>query len=243
MKKLILIVTAIVLVFGMNAQKIGVKAGYTMSGYTMNFDKPDGAKMGMGFHAGLVGQMDLKVLKLRADVTYNQLGSILDPEGYINTTDYDYLQVGVYAKKGLGPVYMFVGPYFGYALSGNSKTEFDDGSPSVEFDVFSDNNQFTDGDIYNKMDYGVSAGLGFGMAGFFAEATIGYGLSNVFNTDNDTYKLMPDIVDGMQAAIDGGLMPGTIADYWPFMDGSTAVSEPTQKNLFFGFTVGYMLGF
>ena len=51
MKKLFLLSVAIILAFSINAQKIGVKAGYGMSGSLLNYWVSDDNKLAMGFNA------------------------------------------------------------------------------------------------------------------------------------------------------------------------------------------------
>ena len=88
MKKLLVLSAAILFAFTMNAQKFGVKAGYNMSGYLINFYSPDGSKMSTGFNAGLLGEYPVNdMMSLRADVTFNQLGSDFDSK---NNSDEDW---------------------------------------------------------------------------------------------------------------------------------------------------------
>jgi len=251
MKKLSLLALALIMVIGVNAQKIGVKAGGNMSGYTLNFDSPDGSKMGMGLNAGLVGELGLtETMNLRVDLGYNQLGSDFYSEedaGVLGTmitdikSDVSYLNLGVSAKMNFGPAYAFVGPYFGYALSNvtNGSVLLDDVAlvEIEDFDNFGDQVDGGMGDFVNKMDFGLNLGFGADFSGIFVEANIGYGFANYYNKNSDTYTAVTDgatlINDAGMNAVDAG---------FSFTDGTTAVAEPKQSNLFFGLSVGYMFG-
>lgn len=157
MKKLLVLSAAILFAFTMNAQKFGVKAGYNMSGYLINFYSPDGSKMSTGFNFGLVGEMPVNdMMSLRADVGFNQLGSDYDSRDetdanwpyralgleYAYNQNINYLQIGISPKFGFGPAYVFVGPYFAYALQGNQSATWDANGTSQTgtLDIFSDPN-------------------------------------------------------------------------------------------------------
>lgn len=255
MKKLFLLVIAIIFAFSMNAQKIGVKAGYGMSGYTVNYYSPDGSALSTGFNAGLVAELDLEVIGLRADVTFNQLGNNYDsrndspedfPFGDFYHVDYkqsiNYLNIGVSVKKGFGPAYILLGPYFGYALAGNQTTTITPAVGDVQswtHDIFSDpdetfdftqaitddNNPGGTGDLFNKVDFGVNLGLGASFAGVFVEANVGLGMANFYNVDSEYYAAKK----ASKVTIDDKTVPMT--------------DDLSQKNIFFGLSVGYMFGF
>lgn len=144
MKKLFVLAIAMVFAFGLSAQKIGIKAGYGMSGYNTNYYLPDGAVMSMGFNAGIVGELDLKVIGIRADVTFIQLGSDFDSRNNVDEDwifrafgvemdykqDVNYINLGVSVKKSFGPAYIYLGPFVGYALSANEKRAYSGTSPN-----------------------------------------------------------------------------------------------------------------
>ncbi len=264
MKKLLFLSVAVLFAFTMSAQKIGVKAGYGMSGYLVNYYTPDGSVMSMAFNAGIVAELDLKIIGIRADVTFNQLGSDYDSrndseedrEGYI-AYDYEYeykqsinyMNIGVSVKKGIGPAYVFVGPYFGYALKGNQTSKITPGTGDVQEwtdDIFSvpnedldftqpfsdDNNLGGSDELYNKIDFGANFGVGASFSGIFVEANVGMGFMNFINIDYDGNN-------------------GTAQAYTDFKAGKVTKDDKnvamtddlTQKNIFFGLSVGYMFGF
>ena len=253
MKKLLVLSAAILFAFTMNAQKFGVKAGYNMSGYLINFYSPDGSKMSTGFNFGLVGEYPVNdMMSLRADVTFNQLGSDYDSRDETDANwparayyEYDYkqninyLQIGISPKFSFGPAYAFVGPYFAYALKGNETSKITPTSGDVQewtVDIFSDprtdvdptkplsddNNFGGSGDLYNKMDVGFNLGLGANFSGVFVELNAGMGLMNFINTGSTSYSA---------------------TSYATKDDATVAITgDASQKNIFFGLSVGYLLG-
>ena len=106
MKKLFVLAIAILFAFSMNAQKFGVKVGMNLSDVNTNLEKPDGSKMGKGYHAGLVGElMLLKIVGVRAELLFSQKGSDIEDEvdvlGIITKTTIKQNDV-VQNVKGLG---------------------------------------------------------------------------------------------------------------------------------------------
>ncbi len=253
MKKLLVLSAAILFAFTMNAQKFGVKAGYNMSGYLINFYSPDGSKMSTGFNFGLVGEMPVNdMMSLRADVTFNQLGSDYDSKDetdanwpyralgleYKYNQNINYLQIGISPKFSFGPAYAFVGPYFAYAISGNKIATWEtaDASQTGTVDIFSDpnpsfdftqeysdtNNEGGSGDLYNKIDVGLNLGVGANFSGVFVELNAGMGLLNFINTGSTNY---------------------IAASYATKDDQTVAITgDASQKNIYFGLSVGYLLG-
>jgi len=257
MKKLLFLLVAVFFVFSLNAQSFGVKAGYNMSGYLINYYSPAGSEMSSGFNAGLVGEYPLNyMMSLRADLTFNQLGTNYDSrkETDVNwplraySVEYDYnqninyLQLGISPKFSFGPVYAFVGPYFAYAINGMQKSTWEGASlvtPTAGTgtrDIFSDpntsfnptvaysddNNEGGSGDLYNKMDFGFNLGFGASFSGIFVEANVGLGMMNFINTKSTNY------VAATYTQKDAPTTPIT--------------GDATQKNLYFGLSVGYMFG-
>ncbi len=235
MKKLFVFAIASLFAFSISAQSFGVKAGYNMSAYKVNFWTPDGANMGAGFNAGLIAEMPVNdMMNLRADVTFNQKGSDYDATTDVGgvdmvtakTTDVNYLNIGVGPKLNFGPAYVFVGPYFGYALSSVTNLTVDLGETNLltveDLDNFG---AIADGgtdDLYNKIDFGLNLALGASFSGVFVEANVGIGALNYINHDSQYYS---------------------ITNYANPDDNTVGLTDDAkQNNLFFGFSVGYMLG-
>ena len=255
MKKLLVLSAAILFAFTMNAQKIGVKVGYGMSGYTLNFDSPETAKMAKGLNAGLIYEHPINdMMSLRADVVYNTLGSDdyqeVDVLGvmteYTTKRNVNYLQIVVSPKFNFGPAYAFVGPYFGYALSDETKTSVKVPiipAVSTTVDNFKLHEDAGIGDFDNKMDYGLNLGFGVNFSSMFVELNVGYGLANIYNKNSDYYKTFPALLESAEAAVTAGLAPDLASTGYPFIDGTTGVAEPVKKNMFIGLAFGYIFDF
>jgi hypothetical protein len=180
---------------------------------------------------GLVGELDLKIIGVRADVTFIQLGSDLydDSDGSILDfqTNLNYLNIGVSVKKSIGPAYVYAGPYFAYALSGKWKYKYEESGVTDESDgdLFGegDDNLFGQGDLYNTTDFGANLGIGASFMGVFVEAYAGYGFLNLINLDSDNYDQN---------------------SYAKKDDETQALGEDAKaNNYFFGVSAGYMFGF
>ena len=191
MKKLFVLAIAILFAFSMNAQKFGVKVGMNLSDVNTNLEKPDGSKMGKGYHAGLVGElMLLKIVGVRAELLFSQKGSDIEDEvdvlGIITKTtikqNINYFEIPVMGKVKFGPAYVVAGPYFGYALSGEAKMKVSVagiGIPVESVDLFDDETT-----IIKKTEFGIHAGLGIQLSKLFVEARYGLALNNTLGGDN-----------------------------------------------------------
>lgn len=269
MKKLFLLAVAVIFAFSMHAQKIGVKAGYGMSGYLINYYSPDGSVMSGALNAGIVAELDLKIIGIRADLTFQQLGSDYDSRNdseedwpydqigyhYEYTQNINYLNLGVSVKKGIGPAYVFLGPYVGYALQGNQKSIitpatgdaqewtdniFDLPNKDLNFEqpLSDDNNLGGTDKLYNKVDFGANLGVGASFMGIFVEANVGYGFLNFINTEYE-YDGDDPVIDALSTS------------YQDLKDSKVTKEDQTvsmtddlkQNNIFFGLSVGYMFGF
>lgn len=248
---------AVLFAFAVNAQKIGVKVGGNMSAYLVNFWSPAGAGMSKGLNAGLVGEYGFSdKLSLRVDLGLNQLGSDYDSRNEVDAdwpyralgmefdynTNINYLNIGISPKMNFGPAYLFVGPYLGYAVSASQIGTWE-GTSALGYpvagtgnvDLFSEpatynpavaysdtNNSGGTGDLINKVDVGFNLGLGAQFSGVFVEANVGLGLTNFINTSSTYYSK---------------------TNYATLDDNTVALTEDaTEKNLFFGLSVGYMFG-
>ena len=266
MKKLFVFAIATLFAFSMNAQKIGVKAGMNMSAYKVNFDSPNGAKMGMGMSFAVLGEMPINdMINLRVDLGLNQLGSDYDSKGeadadwparalgleYTSKTNVNYLKLGLTPKFSFGPAYAFVGPYFAYAINSKKTVSYikENETQTGSFDIFSEpnnnfditkgyndtNNEGGYGDFFKKTDIGLNLGFGANFSGVFVELNAGLGMANFMNKNSKNYK---DWNTAAKAINDANMD----ASAQKFHDGTKAVVDPSQKNLFFGLSVGYMFG-
>jgi len=238
MKRKLSILVAMLFVFAMNAQTFGVKAGMTKSGYKVNFNVPEGANMGEGFHIAALAEIPLKEkMNIRLTLMFNQLGSerYLEKEkdlgsGPVLTVmdfkkEVNYIQFSVTPKFKFGKAHAFIGPYAGYAVSAVFSGDYKAGDKVLfeadNIDLFGSNVQAGEkDDYYNKFDFGMNLGIGYTYNNFFAEISAGMGVLNFINTDSKLYSKEdendPD-------------------------DPTKPMSEDlSQRNIFFGFSIGYM---
>ena len=273
MKKLFVLSIAMIFAFGMSAQKIGVKAGYGMSGYLVNYYTPDGSVMSTGFNAGLVAELDLKVIGIRADVTFQQLGSDYDSR---NDSDQDratnffvaflggeyeymqsinYINVGVSVKKGFGPAYVFVGPYIGYAIQGTQKSTFTPSTGDAQTwtdDIFSLPNKDIDfaQALSDDNNFGGDDEL-YNKIDFGANFGVGASFSGVFVEANIAYGFMNFINQDYKYGGDDPVIDAMSVSYEDLKASKVTKDDKTvamtdglkQNNLFFSLSVGYMFGF
>ena len=270
MRKLLIVAVATMFAFTMNAQKFGVKAGVNMSAYKVNFDSPAGAKMGVGMNFAVLGEMPINdMISVIADLGFNQLGSDYDSRDeadadwglraakveYNKSTNVNYIKLGVSPKFSFGPAYAFVGPYFAYAINSKEKATWEGdylytpAPGTASYDIFSDksttfdptkaysddNNQGGKGDFLKKTDIGLNLGVGAEFSGVIVEFNVGLGMTNFMNKDSKDYTDWNTAAKALNDA-------NSDASAYNFHEGTKAVVNPTQKNLFFGLSVGYMLG-
>ncbi len=253
MKKITVLSFALLLAFGVSAQKYGVKVGGTMSGYLINFYSPAGSSMSKGLNVDLLADIPLTGdLSIAAFAGLNQMGSDYDSRNEADADwparplyEYDYKQSVNYLRLGVGPKYSFgpafvtVAPYLAYALSANQTTKIDMvtgddqvwtvnmfDEPSTSFDPLkpfsNDNNAGGTGDLLNKLDVGVNLGIGVSIMGVIVEADAGYGFMNYINTGSSKYAK---------------------TNYAMASDKTKPLTDDaSQKNVYFGLSVGYMLG-
>jgi len=133
MKKLLLISLILVIGISINAQTIGLRVGYNMSGLRIDdafsnyLDLVDiQGKMTNGVNIGLIFEKAIKPkFDGHAELDFNQKGSAYDmyanadnggTSGY-GETNLNYLELVLMAKIKFGPGYFGIGPYFGYMMN------------------------------------------------------------------------------------------------------------------------------
>jgi len=184
MKKTLLIVAALMVSYGIQAQAgsgFGIKAGLNYNGNGDYFDSAADAfenpDRNAGFHFGVYGKLGNR-LYVRPELVYTSTTSGYD-EGDLKIQKLD-VPVLVGAKI-IGPLHAFIGPSFQYILN----TKFDD----VTID-----------DIDNDLTLGfnLGAGVNLGKLGIdlryergFTENEISFINSNIVNV-NDRVDTRPD---------------------------------------------------
>lgn len=146
-------------------------------------DAKTGFSGGVGVNFGLGGDF-----YLRPGVYYQGLGSKSDVFGVETTTSLHYLRIPVNVgynfniSKSAGSIFAEVGPYVGYAIGGQSKSEL------AGVEVKDDINFGTEVDEINPLDFGVNFGLGYESPwGVYIKGGYGLGLGNMSNIDDISY--------------------------------------------------------
>ena len=194
MKKFVLILLVMGLGLGLNAQGIGLRFGYNMSGLRIDDKLSDfltangkEGKMANGMNIGLIFEKAIKPkFDAHFELNYTQKGSAYDMTANevnhgtygFGETNFDYLELALMAKFKFGPVYAGIGPFFDYLLSAKEIKSLNNpiltpeqlGVPAFNDGDFYDMNM----DEINRFDFGghLSIGLQFpvGPIKIFGEA-------------------------------------------------------------------------
>ncbi len=234
MKKLFVLSFVVLLTFSLNAQRFGARLGGNFAGMRTTLDTR-GTKVAPGMTIGLLTELGPEKVSLRIEANFAQKGFNVDRDDELGTSvmntvakvNYNYFELPVLAKvKVFGPLYVYAGPYFGFAFSGKQIiNEFSiDGvvltDPELDaLGIVKDQDLFAD-DLYKKTDFGAAAGFGaqFGLGPIhaFAEGRATLGLSNLYDTEGDAFNAL--VTDG------------------------TLLSDDNKKNMVFTIAVGIVLG-
>lgn len=234
MKKLLVISIAVLLTISLNAQRFGVRFGGNFAGMRTTLDT-QGTKIAPGMTIGLCTEFGQKKVSLRVEANFAQKGFNVDRDEDLGASlsntvakvNYNYFELPVLAKVNvIGPLYIYAGPYFGFALTGNqiineisidgvalTDTELDALGIVKDQDLFAD-------DLYKKTDFGAAAGLGaqfsLGPIHTFVEGRATLGLSNLYDTEGEAFN----------AAVTSGDL----------------LTDDNKKNMVFTLAVGIMFG-
>ncbi len=192
MKKIVLLAaTAAIAQTGFSQISIDPEVGVNFSNTRLKMDGADavtgdartGFSGGVGVNIGLGGDF-----YLRPGVYYQGLGSKTEILGVPTTTSLHYLSVPVnigynfHISESAGSIFAEAGPYIGYAIAGQSKSEILGVETKSDIDFGSDNTQM------NPLDYGVNFGLGYESPwGVYLKGGYGLGLATMSNIDDVRY--------------------------------------------------------
>ena len=174
--------------------KLGVTAGLNASNVIE--ENNEGSKYKAGFQAGLVADFGItENFSIIPELLFSQRGGKdeISEEGYkmSSSTTLNYLQLPVnFAYKfnvGYGSkLFIFAGPYAGYALSGKRKVDLklgngtDSGSGDIKFGSKEDE--------VKPFDFGLNAGIGYEYEKVFFKLQWNPGLANLTNVSGYSSK-------------------------------------------------------
>ncbi len=206
MKKISLLIVALIIILNVNAQKFGFKIGVNLSGVNSSTTLQDyqSAALNGGLNGGLVFEFKpTKHVGFRTEALFSQKGYNVESDVNVDGTDavintsltLNYIEVPLLLKFKLGPAYITAGPYLAYAVSGEDIASITVDGQKLAEDQYADygqvpsNDIFKDGEFngdnitYSRTDAGLNIGLGIKLLKFFAEARYGTGLANIKSYD------------------------------------------------------------
>ncbi|MEZ4787022.1 MAG: porin family protein [Flavobacterium haoranii] len=160
--------------------RFGVKGGVNFT--NLYVDNVDDTNMLTSFNAGVFVELPItQGVAIVPELNYSRKGSEVQntilTETYKSKFKLSYLEMPVLLKLNLVPNFnLHAGPYVAYLL--NAKTDVvDENGDNVESFEY-------DTDDFNKLDFGLSAGLGFDFNNFGIGARYNYGLSEIDKDNN-----------------------------------------------------------
>jgi hypothetical protein len=188
MKKIVLIALVLFLGIGVNAQSVGLRFGYNMSGLRIDDNFADyldvrgvEGKLTNGVNIGLVLEKTIKSnIDLHMELNFAQKGSAYDmypneanhgTSGH-GQTNLNYFELPIMAKIKFGPAYLAIGPHIGYLLNAqeikfrensNLVAAYGEDGAATALGVSSlANDEFFDTEMedFNRLDFGGQFSLG-----------------------------------------------------------------------------------
>ena len=150
MKKLFLglSIAASSLVF---SQQFGIKGGMNVS--SISDDGYDDTKSKVGYYGGVFVNIPAsESFSIQPEIIYNNLGSEVKTNLYSRKLNLNYITVPVmFQFKATPQFYLEAGPEFGFLVSADSKTTWNNSTSTAELDK----------DNFNNFNMGVGLGAGF----------------------------------------------------------------------------------
>lgn len=153
----------------------GIKGGLNFS--NMYTEDVDDNNVLTSFNAGLYVSMPISdFLAIQPEFLFSRKGSKLTYDNIFAEGEakfkLNYIEVPVLLKANVTPNFnIHVGPYVAYLIDAQITNEADDGSFDFEENF--------DNDDFNKIDAGISAGIGFDLESIGIGARYNYGLTTV----------------------------------------------------------------
>ena len=150
MKKLFLglSIAASSLVF---SQQFGIKGGMNVS--SISDDGYDDTKSKVGYYGGVFVNIPAsESFSIQPEIIYNNLGSEVKTNLYSRKLNLNYITVPVmFQFKATPQFYLEAGPEFGFLVSADSKTTWNNSTSTAELDK----------DNFNNFNMGIGLGAGF----------------------------------------------------------------------------------
>lgn len=189
MKKITLILIALALFTGLNAQvRWGIKAGGNISKVSMKVDseKVNGIGTRFGFHFGGVMEYSFDPsFAIQPELLFMNNGSSIKEGEEKGNIKLNQIQVPINLKYKVGTddlkFFATAGPYFSYILSAKLGVEND--MTSVDINLYSNGSEM------KRLDFGVGAGIGVEVRKTTFGLGYQYGIANLTGTDNASFKL------------------------------------------------------
>jgi len=178
---------------GDRAFRFGVKGGVNLSQMYVSGVDVDSKANKVGIHGGLWAKIPTgDVFAFQPELLYTNNGSrirytasnALGVQGSEVRFNLNYIQLPLLASLTLGPISIQAGPYASYLVSANVKNlEVDNAiNPTTLADLNESN--------FNRVDYGLAAGIAFDVRGFQLGARYNHGLRET--SSNGLTGLLPN---------------------------------------------------
>lgn len=160
--------------------RFGVKGGVNFT--NLYVDNVDDTNMLTSFNAGFFVELPItQGIAIVPELNYSRKGSEVQntilTETYKSKFKLSYLEMPVLLKLNLVPNFnLHAGPYVAYLLNAKTDVVDENGDRVESFEYDTDN--------FNKLDFGLSAGLGFDFNNFGIGARYNYGLSEIDKDNN-----------------------------------------------------------
>lgn len=173
--------------------QVGIKGGINFSNFRIDDDEADDQNLRTSFQAGLFFKAAMtEFFAIQPELLYTTKGStvnynFLGEKGGI-TQKLTYIEVPILAVINLTEnLNIHAGPYVAYLL----KAKIENDSDNDFFDFSNDLNE----DNYQRIDYGIAAGIGIDLNTLHLGVRYDYGLNDIGkDSDNDD----PSIGEGVQ---------------------------------------------
>ncbi len=164
---------------GDRAFRFGVKGGVNLSQLYVSGVNVESKSNKVGIHGGLWAKIPTgDVFAIQPELLYTNNGSrvrytasnALGVSGSEVRFNLNYIQLPLLASLTLGPISIQAGPYASYLVSANVKNlEIDNAINPTLVNDFNENS-------FNRLDYGLAAGIAFDVKGFQLGARYNHGL-------------------------------------------------------------------